>query len=142
MALKVNLYKNNNTTSQNYGKVYARVENEKPMGLKKLAQHMHDHNSPYETGLIIGILTNMVKCIRELTLEGKPVKLDDLAIIKCQVESKGAESYKDFDLGKHVQNIRLSAVATGEFSRAELNKAGELAYTSLAEKLREPVVKE
>ena len=136
MALKVNLYKNNNMTSQNFGKVYARAENEKPMNLKRLAQHMHDHNSPYETGLIIGILTNMVKCIRELALEGKPVKLDDLAIIKCQVQSTGAGSYQDFDLSKHVKNIRLSAIATGEFSRTELNKAGELAYTSLAESLR------
>ena len=137
MALKVNLYKNNNTTSQHFGKVYARVENDEPMGLKALAQHMHDHNSPYETGLIIGILTNMVKCIRELALEGKPVKLDNLAIIKCQVESTGAGSYRDYDLGKNVRNIRLSAVSTGDFSRAELNKAGNLAYTSLAEKLRE-----
>lgn len=137
MALKVNLYKNNNTTSQYYGKVYARVENEEPMGLTALAQHMHDHNSPYETGLIIGILTNMVKCIRELALEGKPVKLDNLAIIKCQVKSKGADSYKDYDLGTHVQTIRLAAIATGDFSRTELNKQGRLAYTSLAERLRE-----
>ncbi|MBR1395460.1 MAG: hypothetical protein IJ559_07365, partial [Prevotella sp.] len=78
----------------------------------------------------------MVKCIRELALEGKPVKLDNLAIIKCQVESKGANSYLAYDLGKHVKNIRLSVVGTGDFTRAELNKAGELAYTSLAESLR------
>ena len=136
MSLKLNLYRNTMTTSKGYGMIYGRVENDKPMSIEKLAQHMHDHNSPYETGLIIGILTNMVKCIRELALEGKPVKLDNLAIIKCQVESKGAESYLAYDLGKHVKNIRLSTMATGDFSRAELNKAGALAYTSLAESLR------
>ena len=136
MSLKLNLYRNTMTTSKGYGMIYARVENDKPMTIEQLAQHMHDHNSPYETGLIIGILTNMVKCIRELALEGKPVKLDNLAIIKCQVESKGAESYLAYDLGKHVKNIRLSTMATGDFSRAELNKAGALAYTSLAESLR------
>ena len=136
MALKINLYRNNNTASRGYSKIYGRVENDQPMSLEDLAQHMHDHNSPYETGLILGILTNMVKCIRELTLEGKPVKLDNLAIIKCQVESKGANSYLAYDLGKHVKDIRLSVVATGDFTRAELSKAGELAYTSLAESLR------
>ena len=137
MSLKLNLYRNKMTTSKGYGMIYGRVENDKPMSIEKLAQHMHDHNSPYETGLIIGILTNMVKCIRELALEGKPVKLDNLAIIKCQVESKGANSYLAYDLGKHVKNIRLSVTATGDFTRAELNKAGELAYTSLAESLRD-----
>ena len=136
MSLKLNLYRNTMTTSKGYGMIYGRVENDKPMSIEKLAQHMHDHNSPYETGLIIGILTNMVKCIRELTLNGNCVKIENLAIIKCQVESKGANSYLAYDLGKHVKNIRLSVTATGDFTRAELNKAGELAYTSLAESLR------
>ncbi|MBQ8486368.1 MAG: DNA-binding protein [Prevotella sp.] len=136
MALKINLYRNTNTASKGYGLVYGRVENDDVMSLEELAQHMHDHNSPYETGLIIGILINMVKCIRELALEGKPVKLDNLAIIKCQVETKGAASYLDFDLSKNVKNIRLSAVSTGNFTRAELNKAGKLGYTSLAESMR------
>ena len=137
MALKINLYKNNNSSSRSYGLVYGRVENDEPMSIGDLAQHMHDHNSPYETGLILGILTNMVKCIRELALDGKPVKLDNLAIIKCQVETKGAESYLDFDLSRNVKGIRLSAVSTGDFRRDELKKACKLGYTSLAESLRD-----
>ena len=42
------------------------------------------------------------------------------------MESKGANSYLAYDLGKHVKDIRLSVVATGDFTRAELSKAGEL----------------
>jgi hypothetical protein len=137
MSLKINLYRNNNTASRGYGKIYGRVENDQPMSLDELAQHMHNHNSPYETGLILGILTNMVKCIRELALEGKPVKLDNLAIIKCQVETTGATSYLAFDISKNVKNIRLSAISTGSFTRSELNKAGKVDYTSLAQSLRD-----
>jgi hypothetical protein len=80
----------------------------------------------------------MVSCIRELALEGKPVKLDNLAIIKCQVETTGANSYADFNLQKNVRNIKLSAVSTGEFTRKELNKSGRLEYTSMANYLRNP----
>ena len=137
MSLKINLYKNTNSTSKSYGLVYGRVENDSPLSLQELAAHMHDHNSPYDEGLILGVLTQMVKCIRELALEGKPVKLDNLAIIKCQVETIGAPSYLDFDLTANVKNIRLSAVSTGSFTRAELNKAGTLDYTSLAKSLRD-----
>ena len=137
MSLKLNLYRNKMTTSKGYGMIYGRVENDKPMSIEKLAQHMHDHNSPYETGLIIGILTNMVKCIRELALEGKPVKLDNLAIIKCQVESKGANSYLAYDISKHVKDVHLNAYSTGEFRRAELIKDGVIGYTSLAQSLRD-----
>ena len=41
---------------------------------------MSDHNSPYSAGMIKGVLTDMVVCIKELLLDGKSVKIDDLAI--------------------------------------------------------------
>ena len=135
--LKINLYRNNNTASRGYSKIYARVENDPPMNLRELSKHMHDHNCPYDLGTIMGVLTQMVSCIRELTLDGKPVKIDNLAIFSCQVESSGANSYLAFDVAKNVKNIRLGARSTGEFSRAELNKAGKVGYTSLAESLRD-----
>jgi len=137
MALKINLYKNNNTASKAYGLVYGRVENSTPMDLSGLARHMHDHNSPYDEGVIHGVLIQMVKCIRELALEGQPVKLANLAIIKCQVESTGATSYLNFDLGKNVKAVKLSAVSTGEFSRGGLAADAKLEYTSLAQSLRQ-----
>lgn len=99
---------------------------------------MADHSTPFSKGVIKGILDDMVICIRHLCLDGHPVKLDNLAIIKCQVESTGADSYKDFNLQKHIKAIRLSAISTGEFTRAELSKAGKLEYTTLAAKLRDP----
>ena len=135
--IELNVYKNNDETSEQYGKAYARVDYKEQYDVSKLARHMSEHNAPFSEGTILDILTDMVKCIRELALEGKPVKLDNLAIIKCQVESKGANSYLAYELGKHVKNIRLSVTATGDFTRAELNKAGDLAYTSLAESLRD-----
>lgn len=136
MSLKVNLYKNQNSNSKTFGKIYGRAENDEPMSIEDLAQHMADHNTPFSKGVIKGILTDMVSCIRHLCLDGHPVKLDNLAIIKCQVESKGADSFKEYNLQKNVKSIKLTAIATGEFTRAELTKAGKLEYTSLADSLR------
>ena len=137
MALKCNLYQDNRENSVTKGFYYARAENDAPMSINELAEHMSDHNTPYSKGVIKGILTDMVHCIRELALQGHPVKLDDLAIIKCAVQSKGVVSPKDASLATMVKTIKLTAVATGEFSRAELNKDGKLSWTSLAKKVIE-----
>ena len=136
MSLKLNLYRNTMTTSKGYGMIYGRVEKQETYDLKKLAEHMHNHNSPYSSGVIHGILKDMVACIRELCLDGNQVKIEDLAIFSVQVASKGAESYLAYDIAKHVKDVHLNAYSTGDFRRAELIKDGAIGYTSLAESLR------
>jgi hypothetical protein len=97
-----------------------------------------------------------IKCIRHLCLEGKTVKIEDLAIFKCSVEGNatsvlydktndvtiraaiGAKTAKDPKTGQvkptgnAVKSIKLLAQATGEFTRAELNKDGALSWTDKA----------
>ena len=60
---------------------------------------MANHNTPYSEGLIKGVLTDMISCTKELILDGKNVKLDDLAIFSVGIVSrKGAASAADFTL--------------------------------------------
>ena len=146
MSLKLNLYRNTMTTSKGYGMIYGRVENDKPMTIEKLAQHMHDHNSPYETGLIVGILTNMVKCIRELALEGKPVKLDNLCIFSPAVTSLPANDVDSFDLSirpkggdsGNITKVRIQCRNTGLSTNENVTRGatGMLGYTSLAQRIK------
>ena len=137
MGLQVNLYKNNNSKSKGYNMIYARAENQKPMTTEGLAEHMHDHNSPYDEGIILGVLKQMTRCIRELILDGKPVKLTDLCIFKAAVTSGPAASYLAYDLGKDVKNVRLSCISCAKYTRSEMKKAAKLSYTSLAQSLRD-----
>ncbi|MBR1414952.1 MAG: DNA-binding protein [Prevotella sp.] len=134
--LKINLYRNNNAESTFYGKVYGRVENAEPIDVTALAKHMAEHNTPYSQGVIKGILTDMVSCIKELMLMGQPVKLADLAIFKATVQSKPANDAKSFDLGKHIVKVKLCAQATGEMKQKQLTEEGLLGFTSLAEEIR------
>lgn len=133
MSVKVYLHKNQIEGSKGYGKLYAYADNESPLTLEGLADHMSHHNTPFSKGTIIGILKDMVNCIRELNLSGQPVKIDGLAIFSTHIENKGGwPTLADVNLSMggendNIQALRLCAQATGEFTKAELTKYGTVA---------------
>jgi len=133
MSVKAYLHKNQIEGSKGYGKLYAYADNETPITLEGLADHMSHHNTPFSKGTIIGILKDMVSCIRELNLGGQPVKIDGLAIFSTHIENKGGwASLADVNLSMggendNIQALRLCAQATGEFTKAELTKYGTVA---------------
>ena len=61
-------------------------------------------------------------------LEGKAVKLDNLAIFSAGIRTKknGALTSADFSTTKHIDSVYMRARATGEFTRSELTKAGSV----------------
>ena len=70
--------------------------------------------------------------LQELILDGKNVKLDDLAIFSVGIVSKkGAQSAADFSLANNVKGLKLRARATGELSNAQINLDGQLKESSL-----------
>ena len=75
--------------------------------------------------LINGVLTDMIRCIKELVLGGKAVKLDDLAIFSLGLKTTGAATVKDFTVADNIQGVRLRARATGKLSTANLNLAAQ-----------------
>ncbi len=111
---------------------YARPVIEETFDIEKLAKHMSNHNTPYSSGVIKGVLADMVACTKELILDGKNVKLDDLAIFSVGIVSKkGAPSAADFSLANNVKGLKLRARATGELSNAQINLDGQLKEASL-----------
>ena len=122
----------------------------------ELKLYQNNSSTPFSAGTIKGILMDAIKCIRHLCLEGKTVKIEDLAIFKCSVEGNatsvlydktndvtiraaiGSKTAKDPKTGQvkptgnAVKSIKLLAQATGEFTRAELNKDGALSWTDKA----------
>ena len=136
--LELNYYQNMNTESKNYGMYYVRKEPKQVMDLTALAEHMAEHNTPFSKGTIQGILTDMVGCIRELALNGMTIKIPNLALFSCSVESTGCDSPGELkaaltDNGGQVRNVKLLAQSTGEFTRAELNRDVRFTFTSKAQ---------
>ena len=129
MSVFYRKYQNKNSKSVAYGKWFARaVTIGKTINIDELAKHMSEHNTPYSKGAIKGVLTDMIGCVRELMLEGKAVKLEGLAIFSAGIKTKknGAPTSAEFSTTKHIDSVYMRARATGEFTRQELTKAGNV----------------
>ena len=121
------LKQNKNEKSSAYGKFFAYPDIEETIDLDALAEHMSNHNTPYSKGAIKGMLTDMVSCIKELLLEGKNVKVADLAIFSLGIKNNGgSETEDDFSVSKHIKGVKLRARATGELTTTSLNLEASL----------------
>ena len=147
--IELYLTQNNNSKSDAYGKYYPRVSYKQTLNIHEMAVHMAEHNTPFSEGTIEGILRDFVKCVREQTLNGNTVKVDNLAIFKVSVMGNGCTELYDAatdktisasigtlvktdKTGPAVQSLKLLAQATGEYTREELNKDGKLGWTDKA----------
>ena len=147
--IELYISQNKNTQSEAYGKYYPRVSYKQTMNIHDMAVHMAEHNTPFSEGTIEGILRDFVKCVREQTLNGNTVKVDNLAIFKVSVIGNGCKELYDATLdktitasigtvgkndktGAAVNSLKLLAQATGEYTREELNKDGKLGWTDKA----------
>ena len=149
--IELYLSKNNNHSSEAYGKYYPRVSYKETLDIHLMAKHMAEHNTPFSEGTIEGILRDIVKCTREQTLMGNTVKVDDLAIFKVSVIGNGCaklydkesdktisaslgslynpKTHQNDQTGPAVASLKLLAQATGEYTRDELNKVAKLGWT-------------
>ena len=125
--IKYVLKQNKNKKSNSFGKYYAYPVIEETVGLDELADHMALHNTPFSKGVILGLLTDMVDCIKELLLEGKNVKMPDLAIFSLGIKNaEGAEKEEEFTVSKNIMGVKLRARATGELTRKALDTVASM----------------
>lgn len=104
----------------NYGKWYARAVTSETMSLDNLVEHMASHGTPYSEGTIAGVITDMVACIRELALDGKAVKIPDLAIFALGIETTPANTAAEWKPNTNINRTYLKARGTGDFSTATI----------------------
>ena len=130
------LKQNKNRKSPAFGKWFAFPVIEETIDLDALAEHMSNHNTPYSKGAIKGMLTDMVSCIKELLLEGKNVKIADLAIFSLGIKNNGgAASEEVFSVSKNIKGVKLRARATGELIAKNLNLEATLKKASATTKV-------
>ena len=137
MALELNLTKNTNEQlGGTLGKYYARVEYKGTIGIKELAAHMHQHNTAFSKGIVMGVLGT--------------VKIDDLGIFKASVDANGLtlEKGAKISAGRGVQrtdeelqanigaqqfavgDVKIIMQATGNTVIEKMNSDAKLSFTS------------
>ena len=139
-----------NSETETAGKTYARVDYKETLEISDMARHMAEHNTAFSEGLILGVLTDFVKCVREQVLNGNTVKIKNLAIFKATVEANALEVLYDASqdkmvtatmgtlaegakTGPAVKTIKLLAQSTGDFTRDELKKDVKFSWTDKAQ---------
>ncbi len=109
----------NHTTGE--VKYYGIAVVDRTMEFDEFIQHMAEHNSPYSRGVIQGVLTDMLDCLKELVLDGKSVRIGDLGLFSAGFSSKGAPTAKEWNSGL-VQRVNLNVRNTKTWSGKNLLK--------------------
>ena len=107
MPVLYNIYKNQNTTSKNYGQSYGRVVTTKTMTYQELCRHMSEHNSVFGEDVCLGVANKLQSCILEQLLEGKKVQFGELGTFYLAVKSTGANSEEEFSVATNIKGLYL-----------------------------------
>lgn len=113
-------YQNNNEASGSFGKWYGRAAHE-PMSFEEFIEHMAKHHCVYSEGTIRGVLIEMEVCLREMLLEGKAVRFDDLGIFRIGIETRGTEKAADFT-ANNIKGVHMNLYLGKRFRAADLLK--------------------
>ena len=108
LTMLVDLYKNNNSTSKNYGQYYGRIFRRKGLSLKGFAKHISEHGSLVKYDLAVLVLQNIVSCLREMMVQGIPVKLDGLGTFSPGITGVGANSIDAYDCDVNIKGVVIN----------------------------------
>ena len=120
--IKYKKYQNKNDKNAAYGKWFGRAVHEL-MEFDEFIEHMAKHHCVYSEGTLRGVLIEMEICLRELLLEGKAVRLDDLGIFALSIANKkgGAREQEDYTASL-ITGVRMNLFLGKRFRARELYK--------------------
>ena len=113
IAMVVNLRQNKNQTSQGFGKWYPEVDEKKPLDLKGFCAHMTSHGKLADYQMVVLVVQQVVECLKELVVQGQPVKLEGLGTFGPSIESRksGAASVEaalETGLGNLIEGVHMN----------------------------------
>ena len=88
-------------------KAYGTAQYTEKMTLEEFASHISSHNSVYDEGDVVAILSKAVKCLREMLLAGKKIELGSLGEFAVSLRSRGAESIKDYVPENYIERVNV-----------------------------------
>lgn len=113
-------YQNNNPESKAYKKWYGRAVHEL-VEFDEFITHVANHHCAFSEATIRGVLIEMEICLRELLLEGKAVRIDDLGIFRIGLETAPAAVAAEFTAA-NIKGVHLNLYLGKRFLAADLFK--------------------
>lgn len=82
---------------------------------------MANHHCVFSEATIRGVLIEAETCLRELLLDGKAVRLDDLGIFRIGMKTEPADTVQDFT-AESIKGVRMNLYLGKRFRAADLYK--------------------
>ena len=124
-TLIIKKYRNNNMTSQNFGKWYGRLVPQKTLSTDELCNHIAKHGTVYTSDVVKGVVEKFVNCFEELLLEGYKLKLDGLGTFYISINTAPATSAEEFT-ANNIKAVRVKFLADqskqSEYTTKELTQ--------------------
>ena len=118
--LRYKKYQDNRSNSSHPGEWYGRAVNQL-LEFDEFVQHMANHHCVFSEATIKGVLIEAETCLRELLLDGKAVRFDDLGIFRIGLKTEPAENMQDFT-AQNIKGVRLNLYLGKRFRAAGLYK--------------------
>ncbi|MBR3514560.1 MAG: hypothetical protein IKO12_09125 [Bacteroidaceae bacterium] len=128
-------------------KAYGNLQLTGVVNINELAAHMAEHNTVFSKGTIVGVLSDLGSCMRELVLQGYKVQLANIGSFEPTISTKGEAKVEDFtaaditgmkvlfSLGTDFDNLLRDAEFEKTSTRAAQAKARADEAAELAAKL-------
>ena len=115
-TIALDIVKNTDAKSAQYGHYYARIHSQEPLSLRGLIDHIMSHGSPFTRDMVTGVVIRLRDCIVENLSEGQPIKIDGLGTLKTTVSNTkgGSTSLDAWNVQEHVKGLHIRFIPEGE----------------------------
>ena len=80
-------------------KAYGEAQIKESLSFDTFCNLVTDHHSPFSTGTIKGVFSDVVECLRNQMLAGNRVRLGELGDFHVELSTRGADTPDDFNIG-------------------------------------------
>ena len=125
MSIKYELYQDNRSKSENFGKWYARAQVSDVVGLEEISQEIQDNTSAKQAD-VYAVLKELVNVIGRHLRNGDRVVLEGFGSFKVGLKTKPANSAKDFKAATNIVGARVNFLPETHWSATDKTRRKQL----------------
>ena len=118
--MKYKIVKETKPSLSTFGKYKAVAVHERTLDTKKIIEEVKERNGFLSEGTVEAVLIGLSEVINRHLRNGDKVRLDDLGLMKREIESDKVDAPEDFKPKKHIRGVRLHFLPVSEKGKPEL----------------------
>ena len=118
--MKYKIVKETKPSLSTFGKYKAVAVHERTLDTKKIIEEVKERNGFLSEGTVEAVLIGLSEVINRHLRNGDKVRLDDLGLMKLEIESDKVDAPEDFQPKKHIRGVRLHFLPVSEKGKPEL----------------------